>query len=359
MDTIKNYCHYFKDISFEESPFNDVDNILLSTIVYLDFKDIVKEPITMKEAGKKFFEQNTFKTLKNYSLSIKQIIQNFKIIYDHKRYKDIILSNYEKIVYEEKQFCALTYELPDGTLYIGYEGTDDSMIGWQEDFELIYKFPVPAQKCAITYINKIIKYKNKKVLVGGHSKGGNLAMTASMYAKPYIKRRIVTVYNNDGPGFRKEQYESKEFKQLLPKLKMFVPSECVVGFLLRHPKQYMVVKSSGKGLLQHNANTWNCYGPVFIKGELSPESKKIEKRILSWLDKHNDEQRKLFVESLFDIFKKSDITLCSQLRQIKISRMIRFIQVSRKLDKESKELILSVIRVLFFSKEEREGKLEK
>ena len=126
------------------------------------------------------------------------------------------------------------------------------------------------------YINKIIKYKNKKVLVGGHSKGGNLAMTASMYAKPYIKRRIVTVYNNDGPGFRKEQYESKEFKQLLPKLKMFVPSECVVGFLLRHPKQYMVVKSSGKGLLQHNANTWNCYGPVFIKGELSLESKKIE-----------------------------------------------------------------------------------
>ncbi len=159
MDTIKNYCHYFKDISFEESPFNDVDNILLSTIVYLDFKDIVKEPITMKEAGKKFFEQNTFKTLKNYSLSIKQIIQNFKIIYDHKRYKDIILSNYEKIVDEEKQFCALTYELPDGTLYIGYEGTDDSMIGWQEDFELIYKFPVPAQKCAITYINKIIKTK--------------------------------------------------------------------------------------------------------------------------------------------------------------------------------------------------------
>lgn len=92
MDTIKNYCHYFKDISFEESPFNDVDNILLSTIVYLDFKDIVKEPITMKEAGKKFFEQNTFKTLKNYSLSINK---SFKISKLYMIIKDIKISYYQ------------------------------------------------------------------------------------------------------------------------------------------------------------------------------------------------------------------------------------------------------------------------
>ena len=110
------------------------------------------------------------------------------------------------------------------------------------------------------------------------------------------------------------------------------------------------------GLLYFFIRALFLFGGVY--GE-SLESKKIEKRLIYWLDKHHDEQRKLFVESLFDIFKKSDITLCSQLRQIKISRMIRFIQVSRKLDKESKDLILSVIRVLFFSKEEREGKLEK
>lgn len=352
MDTIKNYIRYYKDVTFEESPFNDVDNVLFCCLVYIDLKSTVDKAITMKDAGKKFFSQIDYKKLKNEIPVIRKAIDNFELLFNGKRYRDVILSNYEKVVNEETQFCAMTYKLPDGTMYIAYEGTDDSMIGWKEDFDLIYKFPVPSQEMAIRYINKVVKFTTKKVMVGGHSKGGNLAMTASMYGKPYIRRKIVTVYNNDGPGFKKEQFESKEYKQMLPKLKMFVPEESIVGLLLRHPNHYVPIKSNGIGLLEHDLNNWNCYGPIFIKGTMSENSKNIETRILSWLNNHDDEKRKAFVDILFDTFEKCEITLFSQLRQFKLSRMIKLIKASRKIDKESKDLVLSAFKILLIGDRE-------
>lgn len=351
MDTIKNYVRYYKDVTFEESPFNDVDNAIFCLLVYLDFKNIVDKEITLKEAGKKLFSNLDYKLLKNEPLVIRKAIDNFELLFNGRRYRDIILSNYEKIVDEEKQFCAMTYKLPDGTIYIAYEGTDDSLIGWREDFQMIYKFPIPSQKMAIKYINKVVKFSTKKVMVGGHSKGGNLAMTASMYAKPYIKRKIIRVYNNDGPGFRKEQFESKEYKKMLPKLKMIIPQDSIIGLILRHPDNYIPVKSNGISLIEHDLNNWNCYGPIFIKCSLSDSSKNMETRINFWLNKHDDEQRKILVDTLFDTFQKSEITLFSQLRQFNFSRVTKLIKESRKLDKETKDLIINTFKMLFTNDE--------
>lgn len=351
MDTIKNYIKYYKDISFEESPFNDVDNILFSALVYLDFEGIANKDIRLRDAGTKFFADIDYQKHKNMPLVAKRSIDNFELLFTGKRYGDIILSNYEKVVDNEKQFCAMTYKLPDGTIYVAYEGTDDSLIGWKEDFEMTYCFPVPAQKMAIDYINRVIKFKTKKVIVGGHSKGGNLAMVASMYARPYIKRRIIKVYNNDGPGFKKEQTLTKEYKQMLPKLKMFVPEDCLVGFLLRHCDNYTVIKSSGKGLFEHNLNLWNCYGPILVKGSLSENSKNMEKKIISWLDKHNDLERKQFVDAIFSIFEKGEITSLCQLRKFNLNKLIKLIKFSREIDKESKDLVLSAIKNILFSEE--------
>lgn len=346
MDTIKNYIRYYKDVTFEESPFNDVDNAIFCLLVYIDLEKTVEKAITMKDAGKKFFSTLDYKKIKNESLTIRKAIDNFELLFNGKRYRNIILFNYEKIVDEEKQFCAMTYKLPDGTIFIAYEGTDDSLIGWREDFEMIYKFPVPSQKMAINYIDKVVKFSTKKVIVGGHSKGGNLAMTASMYAKPYIKRKIIKVYNNDGPGFKKEQYESKEYKAMLHKLKTFIPEESIVGLLLRHSDNYITIKSNGISLFEHDLNNWNCYGPIFIKGTMSENSKNMEKRILYWLNDHDDTKRQALVDTLFDMFEKCDITLFSQLRQFKLSRVIKLIRASRELDKETKDLVLSAFKIL-------------
>ncbi len=347
METINNYLKYFKDVPFSESPFNDVDNIIFSTLAYLDFDGLIKKPITLKELGKKYFNNIDYREIKKCPIIIRRTTDNFELLFNGDRYKDIIVSDYVKYVDSEKQFCAMKFKSNSFT-FIAYEGTDDSMIGWREDFQMIYKFPVPAQKCAIDYINKVVKLSDKKIIVGGHSKGGNLAMTASMYAKSYIKKRIVRVYNNDGPGFRQKEYESNEFREMEKKLRMFVPEESAVGMLLRNTKNYKVVKSSGKGLFQHNPNNWKCYGPIFLDGTLSDGSVDMHRKIIRWLNRHDDSKRKKMVESFFDMIDNSDIKLFSELRQIRLTRLIKLLKASKDVDKESKDLVFSVIKVLLF-----------
>lgn len=347
METINNYLKYFKDVPFSESPFNDVDNIIFSTLAYLDFKDLIKKPIKLKELGKKYFNNIDYRELRKSPIIIRRTTDNFELLFNGDRYKDIIVSDYIKYIDSEKQFCAMKFKENSFT-FIAYEGTDDSMIGWKEDFEMIYKFPVPAQKMAIDYLNKTIRFSDKKIIIGGHSKGGNLAMTAAMYAKSYIKKKIYRVYNNDGPGFRLKEYNSNEFKEMERKLRMFVPEESVVGMMLRNTNNYKIVKSSGKGLFQHNPNNWKCYGPIFLSGTLSEGSLDVHRKIIKWLNRHDDIKRKKMVESLFGIIDKSDIKLFSELRQLRFAKLVKLIRASKEVDKESKDLFSSAIKVLLF-----------
>lgn len=347
MNTIKNYIKYFKDVTFDESPFNDVDNLILCSLTYLDFESFINDKMTIGNLGKLYFQVIDYKSIKNQPFIVRRTIDNFELLFNGKRYRDIIISDYVKIVDKEKQFGAMTFHLPNNLTYVAFEGTDDSVIGWKEDFDMMYKFPVPSQKMAIDYINKVIKFSYKKVIVGGHSKGGNLAMTASMYARGYIKRKIVKVYNNDGPGFRKAEIESKEYHELLPKLKMFIPEEATIGLLLRNKENYTVIKSSGKSFLQHDINNWNCYGPILIKGTIKEESKSLEKRILDWLEIHNDEKRKQFVDTIFNILAECEITELSQLRRFNLTRVNKLIKMSRELDKDAKDLLVSAFKIIF------------
>lgn len=350
MDTIKNYIMYFKDVTFDESPFNDVDNVIFSSLIYINFDNLIDKPLTLKELGKKFFNVIDYKEIKKEPVVVRRTIDNFELLFNGHRYKDIVISDYQKIIDDEKQFCAMKLKSKYFT-YIVYQGTDDSVIGWKEDFQMIYKFPVPSQQMAIDYINRVIKFSDRNIIVGGHSKGGNLAMTAGMCCKKSIKRRIKTVYNNDGPGFRLRQINSHDYKEMLPKLKTFVPEESVVGLMLRHTKNIKVIKSSGRGIFQHNLNNWKCYGPILIEGKLSKNSEELDKKVLSWLNRHDDDKRKKLVDTLFDTLNSCDITLISQLRQFKLSRVLRIIKLSKDIDKESKDLVLSALKVIVFKDE--------
>ena len=351
METIKNYLKYFKDVSFDESPFNDVDNLIFSSIAYLNFEGLVDKPITLKDLGKKYFNNIDYRELKKDAIIVRRTVDNFELVFSGNRYKNVIVSDYKKVVDDEKQFCAMKFKT-DSFTYIAYEGTDDSIIGWKEDFQMIYKFPVPAQKMAIDYINSVVRFSDKKIIVGGHSKGGNLAMTAAMKAKSYIKRRIVKVYNNDGPGFRLKEYNSHDYKEMLPKLKMIVPEESMVGMFLRHPDNFKVIKSSGKGIFQHNLNNWQCYGPILLEGSLSDNSKDLDKKVASWLNKHDDKNREKMVNALFEVFNQSEVTMLSQIKQFKLSKILKLIKISKNMDKQSKDLVFGALKVLIFRDED-------
>lgn len=348
MANIKEYLKHYKDLSFGETPFNDVDSMLFTQIVYADFKDIVpnekSNSILFSDAARLFlrkYESNPKKVPK----FIKEVYDLVDIIKDAKRYANIKLYYYVKLVDQEKQFCAITFRF-DGMVYVAFEGTDTSIVGWKEDFLMTNTFPVPAQRFAIRYLNDTINFFDKAVMVGGHSKGGNLAMTASMLASTKVRMKIKTIYNFDGPGFRRKEYYSSMYRRMEAKLKMFVPEDSTVGMLLLHTKDYYVVKSTAAGFWQHDPFTWECFGNIFIKGSLTSRSQSLEKSNVDFISSLSEEERGNLIEIIFAIFAKLGITDTSQIKIPKLNQAISLVKEITNIDSAMRRKIVTLFKIL-------------
>ncbi len=333
METVYDYIKYYKNLTFEESNFNDMDNIVFCTLSYLPLNNIQIED----KNPSAIFSQ--IKNTEDNSI-VHNSLKLLREIYDSTRYKNIKFSNYINIVDENTQFSALTIRFGKGNCFVAYRGTDTSIIGWKEDFELAYTYPVPAQYLAKNYLKKTIKFSDKTIYVGGHSKGGNLAMAASMEIDNNIFKKIKTIYNNDGPGFLPEEYHSKKFKNIEPKLKMFIPEESIVGILLNNINHYTVVKSKATGIKQHDLTTWLCFGCFLKQGRLSIFSKKLQIVINDWLQSSDDKKKKSIVENLFKIIQ---ITGTTDLKNIKIPSIKQLINEIKGIDKESRQVLINTL----------------
>ena len=276
---------------------------------------------------------------------IHEVFELIDSLKEAKRYANIKMYFYTKTVDEEKQFCAFTLRF-HGMVYVAFEGTDTSIIGWKEDFLLTSIFPVPAQKFAIQYLNDTIGIFDNTVIVGGHSKGGNLAMTASMLASTRIRMKIKHVYNFDGPGFRGKQYNSVSFRRMETKLKMFVPNDSTIGMLLMHSKNYQVVKSNTVGLWQHDPFTWELFGVIFIASNLTARSKSLEKSNVEFISSLKEEERNKMIEIIFDIFAKLGITDTSQIKIPKINQAISLVKEISNIESETRKKIVTLFKII-------------
>jgi len=351
METIRDYLKEYGKYTFLEKEFNEVDNVILSLISYVDFKGIVPGiklgKITLKAASDKFFKRYTKKEIDSNMISVRNANYLLKDLADTNRFKDLLLYNYKYKVTFDMQFGALCIMLPTKKVYVSFEGTDSYVSGWQEDFMFTYMFPTNAQKEAVNYLNKVIGILSPKIYVGGHSKGGNLAIVASMYARPIIRHKIINIFNNDGPGLRKREFESKEYKKIEPKLVTYVPKYSLVGMLLRHSDKYIVVDSKNKNILQHDATSWLVDNDKLKRAEISDFSKRVEKGVITWLERLNDKQREHFVTSLFSILKKAEINDLNEIREAKISSVLKIIKETRNLDKETREMLITGFKDLY------------
>lgn len=326
------YCKYYGDKDFNEVPFNDVDALILAELSYLNFSEVISIlPNTIENVSKAYFSVVTNEKIKS-KLNVYKYAHNlFGNVKNTLRFKNIIMTNYSRIVDTEKQFGAITFEYHDW-IYISYEGTNEYMSGWREDFDLSNKFPVPSQTLAIEYLNKEAK-KHKKIYVGGHSKGGNLAVAAAMEANDNIKKRIVTVYDFDGPGMREKEFLSKRYQQLIPKIKKFTPEISLVGMLLYSTPNYFVIQSNMKGILQHHATSWQCFGSYFIPATQSESSLIFSKETKDFMKNNSEEDIREFVASIFEILKKSNI---NNTETITLKKMLTCINLIRELPAQSK-----------------------
>lgn len=355
MGTINNYIKKYGHLSFKELAFNDVDNVILAVISYLDFDGIIDvfKKVTISSAAKSFFSKYGVKEIHKNIISVKNAAKVLELIKDTNRYSNLVLYNYVYKCNYEKQFSAMFIDIDEELTYISFEGTDDKVSGWLEDGALSYQFPVPAQKDAIKYVNHNIPiFSKRKYILGGHSKGGNLALVAGMYANPLVRKKIIRIISNDGPGLRLKELESKKYKKIEGIYDLIVPAYSVVGLLLRHKEPMIVVSSSKKGLMAHNAGTWGVDGDKLELATLSNFSKKVDKLIKRWLDSYNDEERKNFMMNIAGIFESAGIDSLLDIKGSIVPSLVKLVKESSKIDKRSKNIILDFVNILMTSLKE-------
>jgi hypothetical protein len=224
------------------------------------------------------------------------------------RFAGIRISAYDQrfSAQRQTQFAAETMQLPDGTLAVAFQGTDDSFVGWKEDFNMAFQYPVPAQEAASDYLQSVARVWNGPIMLLGHSKGGNLAVHAAMNAADDIQKRIVRVFSLDGPGFPSEVVTSPRYQAIVPKVEKIVPDSSIVGMILETPEPCVVVRSDQKGIMQHMAFSWQVQDGAFeVLPAIAPSSQYFNTSLNEWLGSLSHEQRQRAVDALFSILAAS------------------------------------------------------
>lgn len=343
MAGINTYIKEYGDKTFNEEKFNEIDNVILSSVVYLNFDGIVpknKKSISLCEAGNIFLYKYNYFDVSKLGIAQKVSYKILKQIVNTKRYKDIQMYNYKYIWDTDTQFGAVCFKVKKKFIYVAFEGTDNLLSGWKEDFQMAYEFPVPSQKLAVKYLNENIKLFDKNIIVGGHSKGGNLALVSSMYCKNRINKKIKQIYSNDGPGLKKEQIESENYSKIRDRLIHLVPNYSYVGVLLRNDK-FTVIKTNRKDFMAHAVSSWQVNENEFIRENLSLISDSFRNSLLKWLDEHDLNQREKMISTVFKTLEESGIKNLNDFFNLK--NAITVIRNINNIDDETKKLIISLI----------------
>lgn len=355
MANMEDYLSWRGDLTLKQSEFNEVDSVILNEIGYVEWGNVIPEintgeSITLKEACKLFFERNNEEDLKEIKSFIWYAPFLMKAAANTRRFENVVFKNYINCIdlEEQTQFCAYTAELEDGTIYIIYKGTDDTLIGWKEDFNMSFIQPVPGQKMAVDYINTVCSGLRKKVRVGGHSKGGNLAVYAAAFAKKSVQNKIKIIYNNDGPGFTKKMIESEQYQKIKPLIYTIVPHHSIVGMLLEHDEEYHVVGSDQISVMQHDAMSWQVLGDRFViePEGLSKSSIALNEALTNWINGLEISERKQFVNTFFSILKSNGAENLSEIQSEKFVSVLSSMKAVTKLSKEQRKMMFRIIKEL-------------
>ncbi|MCR5419648.1 MAG: DUF2974 domain-containing protein [Lachnospiraceae bacterium] len=308
MNNIIDYVRTYGKFSLDEENFNEVDSLVLSQFSYLKFDDILNENkdhhiyISELKSSNKYetlFSDERFKNL-NKELLEEMIIS--------RRFSNMGIFEYVNLVDPnwEIQFSAITCVFDNGFVYVVYRGTDETLTGWKEDFNMSFICPVPAQIKAVQYLNRVTSGTTAPVTIGGHSKGGNLAIYAAMMCEDSVKKRITNIYSHDGPGFTSGIIESAEFKMIKDRIKKTVPRSSIVGMLFDTMDDYDVVICKNFGFLQHDPFNWLVNGKIFKRtDDINRHTKVRNLSVNRWIENMEYDKRQEFVDLLFDILRGS------------------------------------------------------
>ena len=304
------YLQWRNDVPLSVSPFNEVDNIILAYLSYIDFGKLRQEWdgfCDLKELFQCFCKEHSLEEIKTAGQFTERAPLLLKEMMEGQRFLDTKLGYYAVDFDKDqvKQFAALVFLLPDGTKYVSFRGTDETITGWKEDFLMSCQSETAGAKEAVDYFNKVAKALEGEFILGGHSKGGNFAMYAAAFCEAQHKERILKVYNNDGPGFRDEVIQSNEFQEILPKILTVAPQSSIIGQLLSNPAEQRIIRSTAKGILQHDAMTWEAEKDRLVPSELDELSHYAKTTLGSWMESMDDESRESLCTTAFSLIEST------------------------------------------------------
>lgn len=344
MGNIVNYVKKFGHLSFKDKPFNDVDALILSELVYLNFDDFIPS----LDDDKKSVRLIPLLTDYNINKMCKKTLDDFwcrillKEIRHSNRYKNLKLNYFQNLFLTDQieQFCAVTYEI-NNIIYVAFRGTDASLLGWYEDFNMLLMDAIPSQNSASRYLKEVAKRNNKKIIVGGHSKGGNLAVYASLYCEKKIKDRIINIYDFDGPGFNKNIFTMQEYKDIEYRIIKMTVEESLIGVLMFHRERMLFVKSRGISIFQHDIFNWKIKknGEFKFVKNANLQSLVFKKAVDEFINSTSEKDRELIINLVFKVIMENKESTLFDV----VSRPFRYsLGISkryRKLEKGEKKLL--------------------
>lgn len=373
------YIKWRGDLSLLDFPYNQVDYLILSNLAYVHLDGIdFSHPMTLSEAFVLYQQLNELNK-KEVNPIFNESHYLFEEVVQSKRYCHIKIINYINEVNDQfiEQFSATSFLLENDTLFIGFRGTDDSLVGWHENFLMLCDDIIPSHLSALKYLNDMSDYnhihffhtlKNKNlghfkkrilsyfrykkeglpIILGGHSKGGNLAMYAGCFVDERIQNRIDKIYNYDGPGFQENITHTIEYQRMLPRIISYIPHYSFFGIVLCHEEKYEVVHSQLKGLNQHNSFSWTVTKDDFIKDELSFESVQFAVKIILFLEKLSYEDKKNFITMMFELFHSLHLYTFTDLSHMTYKHILSAIKEISSFDNKMKKILIDFIRILYF-----------
>lgn len=345
MSNCFDYLDWRGDVPFSADGINEVDGMILSRFSYAPLELIGEERGTIGGICKKLSEHP--------ELSKNLVRQD-----DEKLINALCLSprfsNLEYFFYENKidrelelQFSAVTVKIAPMLYYVAFRGTDDTLVGWKEDLNMSFTFPVPAQALAKDYLDRVASRLRGKIICGGHSKGGNLAVYAATFCKKKIQGRIIRVENFDGPGFDGRMLGRSEYISVRERIRTYVPKSSIVGMLLSHEEEYIIVDSTYNGILQHDTYSWVVERDHFKYLEkVTDSSRFLDVTLKEWLQGISYEKRERVSDALYEVISETKATSLRELSENWLSNTITIAKSLHNLDDETKKLLRELMQQL-------------
>ena len=339
--TLFEYIDKYGDYSFEEKEINEVDNMIFSFLSYVNLQNIeLSEKETLESVSKKVFSID--RRGKKSIIAEKDALRLLKAIMNKKRYKDCLLFNYIYEVDDDSQFSVITIEYLKNHIYISFEGTDEMISSWYEDFLLSYQYPTKSHVKAVEYLKRYTLSKYS-IILGGHSKGGNIALVAAMNTNPFVKSKITDIYSMDGPGLLPEILNSKKYKRIERKYHHIVPENSLVGMLLENTNE-VVIKTTASGILAHDILYWEITNNYITRSRLSYFSRTLRKSLNKYIYSLTKDELEEVIKQLGDICKKLNIKSLVEIMDDN-NKIVLLMKEIAKVNGRTKKMLTNIVEI--------------